>query len=90
VSYNFRIRINRSSSAGIDTNLTEFSIPLPDVSICLFLRASTGEKSIKDAEQWVLAGQGFNSESEALVAGMRFEEAFRIAPRQNEDWGRFW
>ena len=78
MSYNFRIRINRSCSAAVDTNLTEVSIPSPDVSISLFLRAASQGKSIEDAEQLVLAGLGFNSEAEALDAGTRFEEAFMI------------
>ena len=79
MSYDFRIRIYRSCAASINTELAEVSIPSADTSISLFLRAASQEKSIKDAGQLVLAGEGFDSETEALDAGTRFQEAFMIA-----------
>jgi hypothetical protein len=77
--YKFRIRVNRSSRNFINTDLTEVSISSPSVEFALFLRSASLGKSIKDAEQLVLAGEGFNSEAAAIEAGMRFEEAFMIA-----------
>jgi hypothetical protein len=79
VNYNFRIRVNRSDRNFINTDLTEVSIPSPEVSVTLFLRSAVSGKSIKDAEQLVLAGEGFICEAKALEAAIRFEEAFMIA-----------
>ena len=76
---NFRIRVNRSNRNFITTDLTEVSIPSPYVGTTLFLRSAVHEKSIKEAEQLVLAGEGFKCEAAALEAGMRFEQAFMIA-----------
>ena len=79
MNYNFRIRVNRSDRNFIATDLTELSIPSPDVGIALFLRSAVSGKSIKEAEQLVLAGEGLVSEAKALDAGLRFKEAFMIA-----------
>jgi hypothetical protein len=79
MSYSFRIRINRSNRNFINSDLTEIPIPSPDAGIALFLRSAIHEKSIKEAEHLVLAGEGFISEEAASEAGHRFEEAFMIA-----------
>jgi hypothetical protein len=79
MSYSFRIRINRSSRNFFDSDQMEVRLPSRDARIALFLRSATHGKSIKEAEQLVLAGEGFTSEEAAWEAGQRFEEAFMIA-----------
>jgi hypothetical protein len=79
VYYSFRIRINRSNRNYIDSDLTEVRIPSRDAGLALFLRSAIHEKPIKEAEQLVLAGEGFISEEAAAEAGQRFEEVFMIA-----------
>jgi hypothetical protein len=83
MSYSFRIRINRSSRNFFDSDQMEVRLPSRDARIALFLRSATHGKSIKEAEQLVLAGEGFTSEEAAWEAGQRFEEAFMIALSKN-------
>jgi hypothetical protein len=78
VYYSFRIRINRSNRNYIDSDLREVRIPSRDAGLTLFLRSAIHEKSIKEAEQLVLTGEGFISEEAAAEAGQRFEEVFMI------------
>lgn len=77
--YSFRIRINRSNRNFIDSDLTEIRIPSQDAGLALFLRSASHGKSIKEAEQLVLVGEGFPSKEAAWEAGQRFEEVFMIA-----------
>lgn len=79
VYYSFRIRINRSNQNYVDSDLTEVRISSRDAGLALYLRSAIHEKSIKEAEQLVLAGEGFISEEAAAEAGQRFEEVFMIA-----------
>jgi hypothetical protein len=77
--YSFRIRINRSNLNFINSDLTEVRLPAQDARFALFLRSAIHEKSMKEAEQLVLAGEGFTSEEAATEAGRRFEDVFMIA-----------
>jgi Apea-like HEPN len=79
MSYSFRIRVNRSLHKFIDSDLTEVDLSPQDSGVALFLRAGVHEKSIKEAEQLVLAGEGFISEEAAKEAGQRFEDVFMVA-----------
>jgi hypothetical protein len=79
VYYNFRIRVNRSDQSFIDSNLAEIRMPSAGLGFPVYLRSASQGKSIRDATQLVLTGEGFNSESDASGAGIRFEEAFMIA-----------
>ena len=76
--YSFRIRVNRSLGCTLQTDSSEIYIAAPEANISLFLRAASADKSIKDAEQWALFGEGYTSESEAEEAGMRFQDALMI------------
>jgi len=80
VSYTFRIRLNRSPRDTIQTELFEINVATAEDGISVFLRAALPQKpSLKDAEQWVLSGEGYSSENEALEAGTRFQDALMIA-----------
>ena len=37
------------------------------------------DQSLKEAKQWLLTGEGYGSEAEALEAGARFQDALIIA-----------
>jgi hypothetical protein len=78
MDFSFRIRINRPIHKFIDSDLTEVRLPPQDAGFALFLRSGVHEKSIKEAEQLVLAGEGFISEEAAKEAGQRFEDVFMI------------
>lgn len=79
VSYNFRITVNLSDRSFIDTDLAEIKMTFSGVVFPVYLRSACQGKSIKDANQLALAGEGFDSESDASEAGIRCEEAFMIA-----------
>jgi hypothetical protein len=74
--YSFRIRINRTVHRFIDSDLTEVRLSSQDTGFALFLRSGVREKSIKEAEQLLLAGEGFVSEEGAMEAGQRFQDVF--------------
>jgi len=79
VTYSFRIRVNRSSSCTIQTDLPRIALADKGANICVSLRAAFPDKSIKDDDQWVLVGEGYSSESEAMEAGRRHQDAFMLA-----------
>jgi hypothetical protein len=79
VSYNFRIRFNRSSRATLETPLSEISFPSLETGTSLVLRAPMPDQSLKEAKQWLLTGEGYGSEADALEAGARFQDALIIA-----------
>jgi hypothetical protein len=77
--YNFRIRVNRSDRNFINSDQQEIKISASYVAFPLFLKAAVQGKSIKEAEQLVLLGEGFDSKSVAREEGQRFEDVFMIA-----------
>jgi len=80
MSYTFRLRLNRSLSPTLNTDAPELKIAVQEQGISLFLRAiSPLGSTLKNAKQWVLAGEGYQSESDALRAGERFQDALTIA-----------
>jgi hypothetical protein len=50
-----------------------------EANVTLSFRAGVPDTSIKDAGQWVLIGEGYNSENEALEAGKRYQDALMLA-----------
>jgi hypothetical protein len=80
MSYTFRLRLNRSFSPTLNTDAPELKIAVQEQGISLFLRAVLPIGStLKNAKQWVLVGEGYQSESDALRAGERFQDALTIA-----------
>jgi hypothetical protein len=79
VSYSFRIRFNRAPSNTIVTDEVQLELPHPAPGISLALRASSPGKTLKDAERWVLKGEGYSSEPEASEAGVRIQDALMLA-----------
>ncbi len=80
MGYTFRLRFNRSPLATLETNLSEIKIAIPERGISVFLRASLPEnKTLKDAGQWVLVGEGYHSENKALEEGEHLQDALMIA-----------
>ena len=61
-----------------ETALSQIDIAVEEPGITLSLRASSPGKSIRDAEQWSLIGEGYKSEHEASAAGVRFQDALLI------------
>jgi hypothetical protein len=80
MSYTFRLRLNRSFSPTVNTDATEINIAVPEPGISMFLRAAAPLGStLKNAKQWVLIGEGYHSETDALRAGERYQDAITIA-----------
>jgi Apea-like HEPN len=80
-TYAFRIRVNRSPSVTFNSALTRIDFPADQAGIALSLRASSPDrdKSIHDADRWVLIGEGYSSENAAWDAGRLFQDAFILA-----------
>jgi hypothetical protein len=78
MKYTFRIKFNRAPSSPILTDASEIQLPAPEAGICLSLRAMSN-KSLKDAEQWALFGEGYKSETDARDAGNRFQDTLILA-----------
>lgn len=78
MKHTFRIRVNRSSTCTLQTDLSQINLPAEAEHISLSLRASSPGKSIKDAERWVLVGEGYDSENDASAAGARFQDALML------------
>src|SRR5262249_55385242 len=78
MSYTFRIRVNRPRTRTLETDLHEINIPIKNTYSTLYLRASAGDNTIplKDAEQWVLVGTGYDSAEDALQAGKSLPRRF--------------
>lgn len=79
MSYTFRIRFNRSPRDTIQMEASELTVPVPDDRVSLVLRALQADQPIRDSEQLVLVGQGYDSEKEATEAGLRFQDALMVA-----------
>ena len=79
MSYTFRIRFNRSPHNTIQTEASELNVPVPDKGVSLALRNPKADQPIKDAEQLVLVGEGYDSERQATEAGLRFQNALMVA-----------
>jgi hypothetical protein len=60
-----------------DAVLVTLPAEIPNVS--LSLRSASGRESIREAQRWVLLGQGFASAEEAQEMGMRLQDALIIA-----------
>jgi hypothetical protein len=78
LSYTFRIRFNRSPRETIQTEASELTLPLPDDSVSLVLKAPRVDQSIRESLQLVLVGQRYDSEKEATEAGLRFQDALMV------------
>lgn len=80
MSYIFRLRLNRSPSPTLNTHAPELNIAVPEQGISMFLRAASPLGStLQNAKQWVLVGEGYHSETDALQAGERYHDALTIA-----------
>jgi hypothetical protein len=80
MSYTFRLRLNRSPSPTLNTDAPELNIAVPEQGISMFLRAASPiDSTLQNAKQWVLVGEGYHSETEALQAGERYQDAMTIA-----------
>jgi len=77
--YSFRVRINRCPSTTINSDAVFVSLPVPSPDVSVSLRAASGRESIKEAQRWVLVGEGFASAEEAKEVGIRFKDALIIA-----------
>src|SRR5215813_7554864 len=78
MKYTFRIKFNRAPSSPILTDASDIQLPAPEAGISLSLRAMSN-KSLKDAEQWALFGEGYKSETDARDAGNRFQDTLMLA-----------
>lgn len=79
MSYSFRIRVNRSPTDTIQCDEREIIISSHNEKIQVTLRNSRSDQSIKDAEQLVLHGDGYDSAQEAIDAGELHQEALVVA-----------
>jgi len=77
MKYTFRIKFNRASPSPILTDASEIQLPAPEAGISLSLRAMSN-KSLKDAEQWALFGEGYKSETDARHAGNCFQDTLML------------
>ena len=79
MSYSFRIRFNPAPSNTIETEESQLDLPSPGPGISVALRASSPGKTLKDAERWVLKGEGYKSEADASEAGVRMQDVLILA-----------
>jgi hypothetical protein len=77
--YSFRVRINRCPSTTINSDAVLVTLPVEIPNVSLSLRSASGRESIREAQRWVLLGQGFASAEEAKEMGMRLQDALIIA-----------
>ena len=63
----------------METTLSQIDIAIEEPRVTLSLREYSPGKSIRDAEQWSLIGEGYRSENEVAVAGAAFHDALLIA-----------
>jgi hypothetical protein len=78
MNYSFRIRLNRAASCTLDIEEQRLDLLVENECQRVSLNAPSNEKSIKDAERWLLIGEGFSSEGEALQAGADFQDAILL------------
>jgi len=79
MSYTFRIRFNRSPQNTIETDTSELIIAVPNGGISLSLRNPNISQPIRDSNQLVLVGDGYDSAQQATEAGRRFQKALMVA-----------
>lgn len=77
--YSFRVRINRCPSTTINSTAALVALPVEIPNVSLSLRSPSGRESIREAQRWVLVGEGFASAEHAKQMGTRFQDALIIA-----------
>lgn len=82
--YSFRIRFSRSPTDTIKFDGDEIKLSDSGSGESVYLRSSPREVLIKDAEQLVLIGDGYQSEDEAHEAGARYMRIRRSPLRKFE------
>ena len=78
MSYAFRIRFARSPTDSIETEASEWRVPISGTQ-ALFLKARQAGVPIRDSDQLVLLGEGYSCEDEALESGRQCEAALMLA-----------
>lgn len=78
MSYAFRIRFARSPTDTIETEASEWRVPISGTQP-LFLKAHQAGVPIRDSDQLVLLGEGYSCEAEALESGRQCEAALMVA-----------
>ena len=79
MSYSFRIRFNCSPHSTIQCEHSKLTVSVPDKGIIVTLCNPQADQPIKDADQLVLTGSGYESRQAAAQAGLQFQNALKVA-----------
>lgn len=77
--YSFRIRFNRSPTDCIQTDASELILPAPDTRHSLVLRARQKVTPIRESDQRVVVGSGYECAAEAETAGQEISNVLTVA-----------
>lgn len=80
MTYSFRVRLNRSPTDTIQTEANEIALTVEEEPFRrLRLHNPESGGTILNSTQLVLAGDGYDTEAEALAAGERYQDALAVA-----------
>ncbi len=77
-TYSFRLRVIRANGSTLNFDETKVDFSVEDSGISIALHSSSPGKSIKEAEQWALVGNGYGSEEDAKNAGAYFRDVLML------------
>lgn len=79
MTYSFRIRFNCSPTDTIQCAENKLSVSVADKQPSIILRARRDDLLIRDSDQLVLVGSGYQTENDANTAGSRLQDALMVA-----------
>lgn len=79
MTYSFRLRFTRCQSATIQSDENKLSLAVEGAPESLRLANPKPEGALKDAERYAFSADGFSTEEEAHIAGLRLQAPLSVA-----------